>query len=136
MEIRPAEPCRDLPQLLAAPGYAVSAGRPRLHWRIGTGPFRPGGLHLEPGELISCRPNVKHPDPPTCEQLLFSRDPQTDRFDRLMAGADAFLLRDPSSLRYYTRLEDLRILPLAWDRLYFLCGPVVAGSGIPSPRRD
>ena len=119
IEIRPALPCADLPRRLAAPGYAVSAERPLLRWRIGTGPFRPRALHLPAEANVVCTPNLKHPSPPGAASLTFESG-GGGRHDRMGSGADAILLRDPGSLRYYERREELRIVPLAWDRLYLL----------------
>ncbi len=52
----------------------------------------------------------------------------------LLAGADLALTRDPDAIAYASRLPEFRVLPLPWDRRYWLLsvGPFPAATGADS----
>jgi len=131
LRITLTEPRDDLPALLAAPALRVSAERPRLTWRLGTGSFRPESLVLPPGSVLRCIPHESHPAVPSCPLLVFERRAEEEDYLRPEDDAQLFLLRDPGRIAYHrARRSGARLMPLTYDRLYALLLP---GAGASDP---
>ena len=119
-----AEPRLDLPELLAAPCFAVSAGGRRFHWRLGTGPCRPESFIRESVVGLSCLPHDGHPRPARWKRLEFGVK-AADAMPMLgRPGADALLLEDPLVESYFRRRADLRIVEMSAELRYGLLLPL------------
>ncbi len=130
LEIRLAEPQRDLPRLLAHPALAVAAPRAGWLWPVGSGPCRLAADTDLPLPDLVLRPNTHHPRPPLWRSLTVRIQPDADPRDLLGAGVDLAVVRDRRALDYYAQLGDVRRAPLPWDRKYIL---VVADGGDITP---
>lgn len=120
LEIRLAEPQRDLPRLLAHPALAVAALRDGWVWPVGSGPCRLAADSDLPLPDLVLRPNHHHPSPPTWRSLAVRVLAGADPRDLLGAGVDLAVVRDRRALDYYAEVPDVRRTALPWDRKYVL----------------
>jgi len=163
LEIRLAAPRPDLPRLLACPAAALTLRDPRSPWPVGTGPCRPalaverggdpapgagrdagapdaGGVAGASGDVpgsgapgdIVLLPNLHHPAPPAWERLVVRARAGADPRD-LLAGADLLVLRDRALEDDLRAMSGRRVVPLGWDRRYFL---VIADDRLGLPPLD
>lgn len=120
LEIRLAEPQRDLPRLLAHPALAVATLRDGWVWPVGSGPCRLAADSDLPLPDLVLRPNLHHPSPPTWRSLAVRVLAGADPRDLLGPGVDLAVVRDRRALAYYAEVPDVRRAALPWDRKYVL----------------
>ncbi len=129
-----------LPELLALPCFAVSAGGRYLNWRLGSGPCRPASTLWRPGDTLDCKPHAAHPRAARWSTLAF-RGPAAGVLP--IPGpdqADAVLLLDPALESHLAHRPGLRALEPPADLIYFLFLPggetLDVGRWLPILRRD
>ena len=140
LRIELAAPDARLPEILARPCFAVSAGGRYLDWRLGSGPCRPASTLWMSGETLDCKPHIAHARPARWARL---------RFESLAAGAlpvlgpggvDAVLLLDPALEAHLEHRPGLRALEPPAEIHYLLLLPVGedldAARWLPVLRRD
>ena len=117
--LTPRGPDRSAPLFLAYPELAVARTDSSVSWPHGTGPFAFGGLP-DPGAPVRrylAQPNQAGP------VLRFVYAPGADPRDLFAQGADLQVTRDRAMLEYAAGRPDLMLVPLPWDRAYFLVSP-------------
>ncbi len=129
-----------LPEILARPCFAVSAGGRYLDWRLGSGPCRPASTLWRPGEALDCKPHSAHERPARWASL---------RFEALGVGTlpvlgpddmDAVWLLDPGLETHLAHRPGLRSLEAPAEMHYLLVLPAGEDLGaahwLPVLRRD
>lgn len=111
------------PGLFAHPALAVA--KPGEPVPLGSGPFR---IEEGPGAgIIMCRPNPHQPRPGV-SSIRFTTNPGADSRDLIGPGSDAAVVRERDAVAYALEIDDLRVSPLGWNRIYLLASPYFPGS--------
>jgi hypothetical protein len=132
IRIELALPDARLPELLALPCFAVSAGGRYLNWRLGSGPCRPASTLWRSGEPLDCKPHAAHARTARWRTLRFRTSPPGVLPVPGPEEADAVLLLDPALESHLARRPGLRRLEPPVDLVYFLFLP--AGEALDAER--